>query len=52
MTKIKPKSKESKDVEFLRDLAQRLWHIPVMYGVDQSDADRLDSIARKLEKKP
>lgn len=37
------------DSEFLRDLAERLMHIPVMYGVDQGDADRLDDIARKLE---
>lgn len=30
---------------FLRDLAERLFRVPVMYGVDQGDCDRLLEIA-------
>lgn len=37
------------DVEFLRDLAERLFRIPVMYGVDQGDSDRLYQIAKAME---
>lgn len=35
--------------EFLRDLAERLMHVPVMYGTDQGDASRLQEIAGELE---
>jgi hypothetical protein len=34
--------------EYLRDLAERLMAVPVMYGVDQSDIDRLNDIARRI----
>jgi hypothetical protein len=37
------------DVEYLRDLAERLMHVPVMHGVDQGDVSRLHEIATKLE---
>jgi hypothetical protein len=36
------------DAEFLRDLAERLMAIPVLYGVDQGDVDRLIEIAQHL----
>lgn len=35
--------------EFLRDLAERLRHVPVMYGTDDGDIDRLLVIAREVE---
>ncbi len=34
--------------EYLKDLAQRIFRIPVMYGVDQYDYERLNEIARDL----
>lgn len=37
------------DAAFLRDLAGRLFQVPVMYGVDQGDVDRLNEIAEKLQ---
>lgn len=37
------------DSKYLRDLAERLMHVPVMHGVDQSDADRLIAVARNIE---
>lgn len=40
---------EDTDVEFLRDLAERLFRVPVMYGVDQGDSDRLYQIAKAME---
>lgn len=40
------------DAKFLRDLAERLWEIPVKYGVDQGDIDRLNTIADDLETPP
>ena len=43
--------KELNDTEYLRDLAERIMHIPVMYGTDQLDASRLYRIAKRLEKK-
>lgn len=39
----------SEDIEFLRDLAERLRHIAVMHGVDGYDIDRLGSLARRIE---
>ena len=42
---------ELPDAEYLRDLAERLMHVPVMYGTDGYDIDRLAAIARKLEGK-
>jgi len=39
----------STDPDFLRDLAERLMAVPVLYGVDQGDVDRLLAIARQLE---
>lgn len=41
---------ELTDVKYLRDLAQRLFRVPVMYGVDQGDCSRLEDIATNLEK--
>jgi hypothetical protein len=35
--------------DFLRDLAERLMRVPVMYGVDQGDADRLVRISLWIE---
>ena len=35
--------------DYLRDLAERLMAIPALYGVDQGDVDRLNSIARRIE---
>ncbi len=40
------------DPEYLRDLAERLMRIPVMYGTDQSDVSRLYDIADKLKNAP
>lgn len=40
------------DPEYLRDLAERLRHIPVMYGTDGYDIDRLYEMARAIEKPP
>lgn len=42
---------EAKTTEALRDLAERLMHVPVMYGVDQGDVENLRDLARKLEGK-
>jgi hypothetical protein len=36
------------DQEYLRNLAERLMHVPVMYGTDQYDCDRLLELARKM----
>jgi hypothetical protein len=36
--------------EYLRDLAERLRHVPVMYGVDGYDVDRLGWIAADTTK--
>jgi len=36
-------------VEFLRELAEKLLHIPVCYGTDDGDIDTLLIIARELE---
>jgi hypothetical protein len=43
--------KELPTVEYLRDLAERLMRVPVMYGTDQGDVDRLLAIARLVEKR-
>lgn len=40
---------ELDDIGFLRDLAERLMRIPVKYGTDQGDVDRLIQIAKMLE---
>ena len=39
---------ETTDAEYLRDLAERLMRVPVMYGTDQGDVDRLREIATTL----
>jgi hypothetical protein len=45
-----PKPRERMtDVEFLRDLAERLMAIPAQHGTDQGDVDRLQHIASHLE---
>ena len=38
-------------IAYLRDLAERLMHVPVMYGTDQGDVDTSLTIARELEQK-
>lgn len=43
------KTPAREDVEFLRDLAERIRHIAVMHGVDGYDIDRLASLARRIE---
>lgn len=35
--------------EFLKDLAERLMRVPVSYGVDGGDIDRLARLAREIE---
>jgi hypothetical protein len=42
---------ELSDAEYLRNLAERLLHIPVMFGTDGYDIDRLSNIARELDAK-
>lgn len=37
---------EMSDAEYLRDLAERLMHVPATYGTDGYDTDRLSEIAR------
>ena len=39
---------ETDDPAYLRDLAERLMHVPVMFGTDQHDTDRLCEIASRL----
>jgi hypothetical protein len=34
--------------EYLRDLAERLMRVPVMYGTDQSDCSKLYDIANDI----
>lgn len=36
-------------IEFLRGLAERLMKVPVMYGTDQGDVDKLHEIATSLQ---
>jgi hypothetical protein len=36
--------------DYLRDLAERLMGVPVMYGTNQYDVDRLQALAEELEK--
>ena len=40
---------EMSPADFLRDLSNRIMHIPVMHGIDQYHADRLNEIARDIE---
>ena len=42
-------AEEQSDVEWLRDLAARLFHVPALYGTDEGDVDRCNDLARKLE---
>ena len=42
---------ELTDSQFLLDLAKRLWTIPVKYGTDQCDIERLEEIAAKYTEK-
>lgn len=37
---------------YLRDLAERLMRVPVLYGTDQSDCDELSAIAQMLDELP
>lgn len=38
------------DSQYLLNLAERIRHIPVMYGTDDHDIFRLGQIARKIAK--
>lgn len=40
---------ELNDIEYLKNLAERIRHIPVMFHVDGFDIDRLEQIAEKLK---
>jgi len=42
--------KELNSAEFLRDLAERLMRVPIMYGTDQGDVSRLYEIAKEIER--
>ena len=42
---------ELSDVDYLRNLADRLFKVPAVYGVDQYDYERLLEIAFCLEEK-
>jgi hypothetical protein len=37
---------------FLRDLSERLMRVPIMFGVDQGDCERLERIAMTLALEP
>ena len=43
--------KELNDTEYLRNLAERLMHIPIMHGTDQRDISRLERIAKRLARR-
>jgi hypothetical protein len=43
---------ELNSAEYLRDLAERLMRVPVMYGTDQGDVSRLYEIAQELDNPP
>jgi hypothetical protein len=43
-------SLDGPDSVYLRELAEKIMNIPIMHGVDQSDAEHLDRIARRLER--
>jgi hypothetical protein len=48
---LKEKNREDReltDEEFLFNLSERLMFVPVMYGTDQSDVDRLYNMAAAL----
>jgi hypothetical protein len=36
-------------IEFLKDLANRVMHIPVIHGTNGYDVDRLNRLAKQLE---
>lgn len=40
---------EMEDWEYMRDLVERLREVPVMYGIDGYDIDRLSNIALDFE---
>lgn len=42
---------ELNDADYLRDLSARLMDIPVMYGTDGYDVDRLSQIANSIGSK-
>ena len=44
--------KELNEADYLRDLAERLRRIPVMYGTDGGDISRLYEIAGILDNPP
>lgn len=42
---------QESDSAYLRDLSNRLMHVPVMYGIDGFDIDCLAEMAGRLEAK-
>lgn len=40
------------DAAFLKDLAERLRHVPVCHGVNGADIDRLGEVIAHMPKKP
>ena len=40
---------ELNDSDYLKDLSERLRNVPVMYGVDGYDIDRLRMMGKELE---
>lgn len=54
VTKVQSEPEEEEEPEksfpeYLRDLSERLRHIPVMHGIDGYDCEHLLTLARKLE---
>lgn len=45
------KEKDMEKARRLRNLADRLMRVPVMYGTDQCDCDMLLDLARELEQR-
>lgn len=39
------------EIEFLRELVEKLMHVPVMYGVDGWHLDQLSALVVRHEKK-
>lgn len=52
MAKNEPAETEISNGDYLRDLAERLRHIPVMYGVDDGDIFRLRELAKMFDNPP
>lgn len=42
-------SEELNDTDYLRDLSERIRNIPVLFGTDGYDVDRLWNMANKMQ---